>query len=72
MTDVLQWTWVFLNNAKEPVEASLSPTPFGAQVDAEAWIGEHYEQLVDEGVDFVELKHGNDTTYTMSLHPESL
>jgi hypothetical protein len=46
-----------------------SPT-FPDQPAAEEWLGEHWRDLVDDGVDEVTLLRGDEVVYgPMSLHP---
>lgn len=68
MTDTTLWTWTFKEADGTDVPAEPAAPTFGAQVDAEAWIGEHFEQLRSDGVDLVDLMHGDTTVYSMSLH----
>lgn len=42
---------------------------FERQTEAEAWMGLHYEALLEVGVDDVRLMQGATEVYTMSLHP---
>lgn len=46
-----------------------SPT-FADQDEAEAWLGDAWRDLVDQGVDEVTLLRGDEVVYgPMSLHP---
>lgn len=40
---------------------------FHDQDTAEQWLREHWEELVESGVDEVALLYGDDIVYTMSL-----
>ena len=43
---------------------------FSTQADAESWIGENWQQLLEGGVDQVSLLEGDRVVYGgMSLHP---
>lgn len=44
-----QWTWVFLDAEDGAVDRPLSPT-FTTRFDAEAWLGEHWRSLAEDGV----------------------
>ena len=51
-------------------DGALPQTTFTTQADAESWIGEHWQELLDAGVDQVSLLDGERTVYAaMSLHP---
>jgi hypothetical protein len=52
------------------VAGSLPAEDFPTQADAESWIGETWQQLLDGGVDQVSLLEGDRVVYAgMSLHP---
>lgn len=71
------WTWARLDAGGSPIaEASTSgpmpPASFPTQADAEAWLGESWQDLLDEGVQQVALMHGDHLVYgPMSLLGES-
>ena len=50
------WTWEMLDDAHATLDRPLSPT-FTNRFDAEAWVGEHWRELVREGVTAVRLCH---------------
>lgn len=50
------WTWEMLDAAHAPLERPLSPT-FTNRFDAESWVGEHWRELVRDGVRAVRLCH---------------
>ncbi|MGA8045451.1 MAG: hypothetical protein WCA30_04220 [Dermatophilaceae bacterium] len=63
------YTWVCLDDAGRPVHADSSST-FPSQAEAEAWLGESWEQLADQGVAAVTLQcNGADVYGPMSLAP---
>ena len=65
------WTWTYANESGTAVSpASGTGEAFAGQADAEAWIGENFRTLLDEGVDTVRLLEDGSVTYEMSLHPE--
>lgn len=44
-----QWTWQFLDGEDARMDRPLSPT-FTSRFDAEAWLGEHWRRLAEQGV----------------------
>lgn len=68
-----EWVWIFERADGSPVEplpAAAVTSPFPAQAEAEAWIGESWRELLDSGVDAVSLYEGDRLAYgPMSLHP---
>ena len=66
------WTWRYEDSAGATVKAAGAPDPgsFPAQGDAESWIGESWQELLDAGVDQVTLIEDGRVVYgPMSLHP---
>ncbi len=67
----MSWTWRYL----DPDGAVVSPPnsaaeAFPTQADAESWVGEVWHDLVEEGVEAVELYEGERLVYgPMSLRP---
>ena len=61
------WTWRYDSSA----ECTADPSPtFPTQADAETWIGETWQELLDRGVDAVALCEDERVVYAgMSLHP---
>ena len=43
---------------------------FGSRAEAEAWMREHYEHLLDEGGESVTLLGDEGVVYEMGLRPE--
>ncbi|KAB7742481.1 hypothetical protein GA707_16435 [Nostocoides sp. F2B08] len=65
------YTWVCLDDGGRAVDADAGST-FPNQVEAEAWLGESWEQLADRGVAAVTLQcNGVDVYGPMSLAPGS-
>ncbi|NHN55970.1 hypothetical protein G9U51_09300 [Calidifontibacter sp. DB0510] len=59
-----EWTWRY--DGASGAQAPVFPT----QSDAEAWLGESWQQLADEGVTAVTLVHGDEVVYgPMPLDP---
>jgi hypothetical protein len=64
----MSWTWRTESADGELVEADVPE--FSAQGDAETWLGEHYRELADGGVDQVSLLDSARVVYgPMSLSP---
>lgn len=66
------WTW----RCEDAGGAEVSTLPdtvtaetFDAKADAEAWLGDTFQTLLDAGVDQVSLLEDGVVAYTMSLHP---
>lgn len=66
------WTWSYHDAGGSPVtSAEATATPFPSQAEAEAWLGETWSVLADDGVDSVTLHHGEHVVYgPMSLHQD--
>jgi len=67
------WRWVFENKAGEPVpvEADFEGQRFPTEKEAEAWVGEVFNDLIGQGVDQVTLYEDERLAYgPMSLHPD--
>ena len=65
------WTWRYERTDGSVVADVPVGTPegFPAQADAETWIGESWESLLESGVDAVTLLEGERVVYgPMSLH----
>lgn len=65
-----QWFWTMEDEAGAPVQVSeeYADQRFDAKAEAEAWVGEVFADLLDEGVDRVTLHEGERRDYSMSLH----
>lgn len=66
-----QHRWIFNDRTGNGIEdLGLSAVSFPSQVEAEAWLGEEWQQLADAGVSSVTLMRGEDIVYdSMSLSP---
>ena len=65
----MSWTWRLENADGDSVGTSDS---FDSRSDAESWVGEAFDELIEQGVDQVRLFDGDTEVYgPMSLHPES-
>lgn len=67
----MSWTWIYQNEDGSP-SPSLPPeavmTPFPSQADAEAYIGQTWEELLSGGVQAVTLYEDDHEVYgPMSL-----
>ncbi len=63
------WTWTYLDPAGRPMAGEgLTQAPFPAQADAEAWLGDTWQDLAELGVDAVALHRDGTLVYgPMSL-----
>jgi hypothetical protein len=63
------WTWTYLDADDTAMTgAALVATSFPSQSEAESWLGEHWRDLADAGVDAVTLGHEGAVVYgPMSL-----
>lgn len=68
-----RFRWTYLDETGAPAQPEQAPrTGFPNQAEAEAWIGENWQELADAGVDSVVLWEGEDEIYgPMSLKPMS-
>lgn len=66
----MTWSWRFETTGGEIL--SRGSGRFPTQGEAEAWVGESWQELVASGVDAVTLLEGDREVYgPMSLHPAS-
>ena len=69
----MTWTWRYEDSSGGTVVPAVgAPTAelFPNQSDAESWIGEHWRELLDAGVQAVTLLEGDRELYgPMSLSP---
>ncbi|HET7901519.1 MAG TPA: hypothetical protein VFL59_10050 [Candidatus Nanopelagicales bacterium] len=64
------WTWRYERTDGSPVDGVAPSEEFPAQADAESWIGEEWQGLLEQGVDSVTLLEDDHVVYgPMSLHP---
>ncbi len=65
----MSWTWRLQSKDGKQFDSIEVPT-FDNQSDAETWIGDEWQMLLEEGVDAVTLLEGDRIEYSdMSLHP---
>jgi hypothetical protein len=67
----MNWTWQTQGADGSAVESvAANDAAFPTQGDAETWIGENWQLLLDEGVEQVSLLDGASVIYgPMSLRP---
>ena len=67
----MDWTWQTQRADGSSAESILSnDSTFPTQGDAESWIGENWQELLEEGVEQVSLLNGATVVYgPMSLRP---
>lgn len=64
------WTWQLLDPQGASVEHELGGSTFPTQSEAESWLGEEWETLLEAGVEAVSLTEDGAPVYgPMSLHP---
>jgi hypothetical protein len=65
------WSWVYLDADANPMSGPALPTTaYPTQSDAESWVGQTWQDLVELGVDAVSLYEGDSLVYgPMSLRP---
>ena len=62
------WTWRLEKADGKNIGTSES---FDSRGDAESWVGEEFEELLEKGIDQVTLYDGDTEVYgPMSIHPE--
>lgn len=65
----MAWTWR-LETASGTTPDGIDVPEFESQGDAESWVGDEWQQLLEHGVDAVTLLDGETVVYSgMSLHP---
>jgi hypothetical protein len=69
----MSWTWIYQNEDGSPstsLPAEAVFTSFPTQADAEAYIGQTWEELLNGGIEAVTLYEGDREVYgPMSLKP---
>ncbi|MCG5212212.1 hypothetical protein [Streptosporangium sp. KLBMP 9127] len=67
----MTWRWRYENaNGGEVTDRPLPRELFSSQADAESWLGEHWAELLEAGVEQVTLLEEDRVEYTgMSLRP---
>jgi hypothetical protein len=70
-SDVNPWTWTYEAADGSTLTGPDLPTAgFPSQADAETWVGESWHQLLDQGVEQVNLLQAGEKVYgPMSLRP---
>ena len=65
------WSWRYVDEqGADATVTSVTAGDFPAQADAETWIGEHWRELLDAGVEAVVLvEDGREVYGPMSLRP---
>lgn len=67
----MSWTWTLQSNDGKDLSAVDVPD-FEDQGDAETWVGDVWQDLLEQGVDSVTLVEDGEVIYSgMSLHPPS-
>jgi hypothetical protein len=68
----MTWRWRYENADGGEVDGSLLPQEiFSSQADAESWLGENWQELLESGVEQVTLMDDDRIEYArMSLRPE--
>ncbi len=71
MAEPSSWAWRYETASGDVVVLDPPEAPgFPSQADAETWIGEEWQRLLEAGVDAVTLLEGERVVYgPMSLHP---
>lgn len=68
----MAWTWRFEKADGTEVPPAVEPEEFTTQGDAESWIGEEWQALLEGGADQAVLFEGDTKIYgPMSLHAET-
>lgn len=65
------WSWRYLDASGADAASGQDASRFPTQAEAEAFLGETWSDLLEEGVDAVTLLEGDRVVYgPMSLHGE--
>ncbi|MFC4906811.1 hypothetical protein [Actinomadura gamaensis] len=64
----MTWRWRLEKADGTRASGEAEEETFGTQAAAETWLGEHWRELREDGVDTVVLLDGEETVYKMSLH----
>jgi hypothetical protein len=68
--NTVAFVWRYEDTAGGVKATEAKPEEFSTQSDAESWIGEHWKELLEDGVDQVTLLEDGAVVYgPMSLHP---
>ncbi|WP_017600050.1 hypothetical protein [Nocardiopsis lucentensis] len=64
----MAWTWRYIGaDEGEPQGTDLPEEAFTSRGDAESWLGEHWRELAEVGVERVALMDDDREAYAMSL-----
>ena len=63
----MSWTWLLHDAQGNDLRSTES---FESKEAAEAWMGGHWSELLDEGAETVSLMQGDDCEYRMGLRAE--
>lgn len=64
------WTWTLQSNDDAKDLSGIEVPEFEDQADAETWVGDRWQELLEQGVDSVTLVENDEVIYSgMSLHP---
>jgi hypothetical protein len=67
----MDWNWKYTDASGAEVVSPLGDQGFPTQADAETWVGETWQELLDGGVEAVTLCEGDREVYgPMGLRPE--
>jgi hypothetical protein len=58
--------WLWILHSADGAELR-STSSFESKEEAEAWMGEHWSELLEEGAESVSLMSGDERSYQMSL-----
>jgi hypothetical protein len=61
------FAWVLHDEAGNDLRSTQS---FASKEEAEAWMGDHWSELLDEGAEAVTLRRGDESLYRMGLREE--
>lgn len=66
-----QWTWTYQGpGGGVPATGPTTSSAFPTQADAEAWLGQEWQELLDAGLESVTLTRGEEVVYgPMPLQP---
>lgn len=65
----MSWTWTLVSESGADL-SEVDVPQFEDQTEAETWIGDCFEELLERGVDAVTLLEDGAVVYSnMSLHP---
>ena len=59
-----EFTWILLDPDSKELRATDA---FSSKEEAEAWMGDHWSGLADEGAEYVSLRSDGEQLYKMGL-----